>query len=291
MARWWDRLSTGKRWAAAGPIDPPTDIQAQQGFSYMGQGTPTDAQHNALFQWHDDANIWTFELIRRAIAVGGETATETDLDALAELIRAIKGGEVTYATPGSGTFTVPRLATTLTVEGWGGGGSGGSTAGTPNSASSAGGGGGYFKRNLAVTPGQVIAWTVGAGGASPPSGPNNGLPGGNTTFGPTLIAYGGGGGFAADGAPQGAPSTGGNATGGDPNIPGSGGGLAYPIGGGAYVLAVGGSAYTATQTPPITGAVAVSGASGNFPGGGGGGALLSGVGGPGAKGFLRVRWQ
>lgn len=60
----------------------------------------------------------------------------------------------------SGSFTVPAGVTSITVEAWGGGGSSGS-----NSRSSGGGGGGAYTRGtITVTPGQILAVTVGLGG-------------------------------------------------------------------------------------------------------------------------------
>jgi hypothetical protein len=65
-------------------------------------------------------------------------------------------------TPGSivfqdtGTWTVPALVTSVTIEIWGSGGAFG-----PGGGGGGGGGGGYAKKILATTPGMSIAFTVG----------------------------------------------------------------------------------------------------------------------------------
>ncbi|GBQ38904.1 glycine-rich domain-containing protein [Komagataeibacter europaeus] len=72
----------------------------------------------------------------------------------------------------SGSFTVPAGIFLLIVTLVGGGGSGGSCKGTDltNSVIAAGGGaGGYLKAYISVSPGDVVAFTVGGGGASPDS--------------------------------------------------------------------------------------------------------------------------
>lgn len=101
----------------------------------------------------------------------------------------------------SGTFTVPPGVTTIQVEAWGGGGAGG---GTTNAARATGGGGagGTYTLNssVAVTPGQVITVTVGAGGVGVSNA--NGGAGGTSTFASTIpvTAAGGGGGARNTGA-------------------------------------------------------------------------------------------
>ena len=62
-------------------------------------------------------------------------------------------------------FTVPCGVTSISVQVWGGGG-GGAGDGTNNTTAGAGGGGGGYSTGvIAVVPGNVIAYTVGAGGA------------------------------------------------------------------------------------------------------------------------------
>ena len=117
---------------------------------------------------------------------------------------------VTYTTPGNYTFTVPCDVTSVTVQAWGGGGGGYGDDDNNNVTGRGGGGGAYTSATLVVTGGQVINFTVGAGGtAGSPTGGN----GGSTTF-LTLSAGGGVGGNV------GAGGTGGIATGGTTNLNG-----------------------------------------------------------------------
>jgi parallel beta-helix repeat protein len=72
----------------------------------------------------------------------------------------------------SGSWTVPAGVTSVTVEVWGGGGRGGSVTSTSSSEVAGGGGGGgaYSKSVIAVTPGQVIPYVVGAGSTTTTAG-------------------------------------------------------------------------------------------------------------------------
>jgi hypothetical protein len=96
------------------------------------------------------------------------------------------GGNAFEIFTASGTWTKPAGLsddTPVTVEMWGGGGGGSATA-----AAGGGGGGGFASRTFrAGDLGATETVTVGAGGAI-------NLPGGNSTFGSLLTAYGGGGG-------------------------------------------------------------------------------------------------
>src|SRR5688572_32778140 len=66
----------------------------------------------------------------------------------------------------NGSFTVPCGVNSITVQCWGGGGGGaGDNVVGPGGISGGGGGGGGYSTNvLVVVPGQVIPYTVGAGG-------------------------------------------------------------------------------------------------------------------------------
>lgn len=92
---------------------------------------------------------------------------------------------------GSGSFTVPADVSRVYVKCIGGGGGGGCKAYT-SAYGGGGGGGGLTEGYVAVTPGQVIAITVGAGGASGFAG--SGGVGGTSSFGPYMSAPGGTGG-------------------------------------------------------------------------------------------------
>lgn len=130
----------------------------------------------------------------------------------------------TTNTPGNGSWTVPCDVTSITVQAWGAGGAGGAADNNPNGGSG-GGGGGYTSYTVAVTPGQVITYTVGNGGNG---GGGNGGNGTATTI-LALTANGGTGG----GQNQGAVGTGGTATGGTTNINGTNGSLGTTTSGAA----------------------------------------------------------
>ncbi|MGI8904943.1 MAG: glycine-rich domain-containing protein [Candidatus Sumerlaeaceae bacterium] len=104
----------------------------------------------------------------------------------------------------SGSFTVPKGAKTITIEAWGAGGGGGagfSDGGSFEVPGCGGGGGGYVRKTVNVKAKQVLAVTVGeggAGGTEPPS--TSGQPGGDSTVvaaGVTLVQAGGGAGGGA----------------------------------------------------------------------------------------------
>ena len=93
------------------------------------------------------------------------------------------------ATPGTATWTIPAGVTSVIAELFGAGGGGGSTT-------NIGGDGAYLRMALtALTPGNTIAYTVGAGGAAG----NPGVAGGATIFGGISCAGGGAGSNGAAG--------------------------------------------------------------------------------------------
>ncbi len=209
------------------------------------------------------------------------------------------------------SWKVPSGVTTLiSVEAWGGGGGAG---GRNQGYSCGGGGGGAYARveNLAVTPGQTINYSVGAGGLSYSHA--NGDAGGDTWFvnTSTLLAKGGGGGFCLSGNYNGGSGgsaassvgtvkfSGGSGGAADSYGGGSGGAAASPSGNGGNGLAstnnngrnggsspsagAGGSGGFADATWPDAGAMGGVHAQGGG-GGGAGGANTNASGGPGASG-------
>ena len=98
---------------------------------------------------------------------------------------------------GSQTYTVPKGVDTLTITMYGGGG-GGSRATSGRGGTTNGGGGGGGSRlviNLTeVTPGSVLTFSVGAGGAAASSSGTPGANGANTTFSYNGVDYVAGGG-------------------------------------------------------------------------------------------------
>jgi len=115
-------------------------------------------------------------------------------------------------TPGSDSWTAPA-AGTITVEAWGGGGGGGPTYGD------GGAGGGAYSRveGVVVAASEVVAYTVGAGGAP-------GVDGEASSVGGVCIAPGG---IASTGKPGGA---GGSGATGDVTFSGGAGETAIPSG-------------------------------------------------------------
>lgn len=188
---------------------------------------------------------------------------------------------VNITTTGSGTWTVPCDVTSITVQAWGGGGGGYGDDLNDDITGRGGGGGGYTTAVLAVTGGQVINFTVGAGGtAGSPIGGN----GGNTTF-LTLTAGGGTGGNV------GAGGTGGVASGGTTN---TNGGSSTSTGSTTTGAAGGNGAGPGGGTGGNGGGNGANGTNGSTIGGGGGssGDRSGGAenGGAGARGQIRITY-
>ncbi|WP_336747905.1 hypothetical protein [Pantoea vagans] len=163
----------------------------------------------------------------------------------------------------TGSFTVPLGVTTVYLSGCagGGGGGGGSSRNSTSSAATGGGGGGAgqsaVRVPVTVTPGQVIAVSVGAGGtsgtASTASSAGAGGTGGITSFGSLLSLAAGVGGNG------GTYSTSTSA--------GGVGGTGYPSGGTA-----------STVIPTTSGGYGIAGAGGSTAyGGGGSGGICAGA--------------
>ncbi|EJM09730.1 hypothetical protein PMI21_05462 [Pseudomonas sp. GM18] len=106
----------------------------------------------------------------------------------------------------SGSFTVPAGVTQIYVSGCAGGGGGGGTfnIGATGNISAGGGGGGagqsIIRQAYAVTPGQVIAITIGSGGTGAAIAGSGGA-GGATLVGALVTLTGGGGGAAGGAGP------------------------------------------------------------------------------------------
>lgn len=193
----------------------------------------------------------------------------------------------------SGTFVVPAGVGQVEVELWGGGS--GSFASTSTAASGGGSGGGYARRRITgLLPGQSIAFTVGAGGtAGTVAGQKPPTAGQSTSFGsngtdPFFFQATGGSlnPSATPSNPQNGATPPGNGVGGDVNLYGSAGQIAFQSVGGMG----GGSPMGGMQTS------GTSGNSGLFPGGGASGAGTGASastpydGGAGASGLVIVRW-
>ncbi|WAI50264.1 phage tail protein [Pseudomonas triclosanedens] len=199
----------------------------------------------------------------------------------------------------SGSFTVPNGVTTLYLSGCGGGSGGGGGGGFVASGSGGGGGGGAgqsaIKVPVNVSPGQVIAVTIGAGGSlgaggAPGANGVAGSAGGVTSFGSLLTLAGG------------SPSSGGNAIYGNGGAGGIGGTYGGGYGGdgrgfggdggdgGSGPFGTGGGGGRAGAN---TGFIGVPGYGYGTGGAGGGAAYNSGSGAPGTAGLpglLIVEW-
>ena len=208
----------------------------------------------------------------------------------------------------SGSFTVPAGVTQIFASGCAGGGGGGAGsggAGVGHVGSGGGGGGAGQSINrvpFTVTPGQVIAITIGGngvgGGIDPGGGSGNpGTAGGNTVIGALATLTGGGNGLgglnATSGAAAGAVGgsgfpvggIGSDATSGNASA-GGGIGASSPFGGGGPP---GRGGATPAATPGQ-----IAGGFGAGGGGGGGsyapGSGSGGTGGPGSAGLVIIEW-
>lgn len=220
-------------------------------------------------------------------------------------------------TSGSGNFTVPANVNYLKVVAAGGGGGGGGGAGKNNFGGGSGGSGAIEREvMIAVTPGDVIAYSVGAGGLPGAAGAlnaagGNGGAGGNTTFG-SYTFYGGAQGIGGSGGTGGTATTiqlskgllytlsgagggsGANGAAGEDSFrasggtggDGSGGGNASGGGGG------GASAKAAGGNGGDKGVAGSNGSSASGGGGGGGGQTggsdSGGAGGTGGNGYIDI---
>ncbi len=215
--------------------------------------------------------------------------------------------QVTQTFTTNGTFIVPAGVTSLQVEAWGGGGAGGGGNGSTfgGTRSGGGGGGGAFTRNntLGVFSGQVINYTIGAGGTGVNGG--NGGNGSASVFS-TVTAAGGFGGSAGNSGDAtgngGAGGVGGTFSGGNGATAvsassGGGGGSAGSLGngnaGGTPLGGIGGAGTSGNGATGVTTA-SIAGTNATFLGGGGGGARVNGnndrAGGNGFQGQIIVTY-
>lgn len=179
-------------------------------------------------------------------------------------------------TPGTRNFTVPAGVFNLVIEVWGAGAKGGAgvTSGKSVLGGTGGSGAAYSKRNSkAVSPGDLISYTIGAGMTTWAASTAAGL---SSCDG--MTANGG----ATPAILTGSGAAGGTATGGDVNTSGSSGGtsggISSPGDGGASPN--GGGTASGIAIP------------GNPPGGGGSGSIsiLANSGGNGADGKILITY-
>lgn len=199
--------------------------------------------------------------------------------------------QVTFTTTGVHTWTVPDGVTSISAVCIGGGGGG---AGGDGTLDMGGGGGGLSYRNsIAVTPGQVLTITVGAGGSGGSSAA--GGSGGDSSIaksGATVLHAGGGG--AGTGLSSGTLNNGGSGGstlgydgGGDGGGAGTASGIAVGGGGGGaggYSGDGGDGGTIASGAGAGSGGGGGGGVYGSVAGGGGGGTGILGEGSSGAAG-------
>lgn len=176
----------------------------------------------------------------------------------------------TYTTGTGATETVPAGASQVLIT-MHGGGSSGAFRNQSTPGANGGGGAAYLAKTIAVTGGNTMTYTVGAGGAVRTTlGQNSGTASqvSGTVFGGSLTLVAGGG----------SGLNGGTASGGDTNTNGDGGVTGEPgVSNGA-----GGSA-----APPGGGSGgSANGGNAGFPGGGGGGGNIPDQGGAGGGGRI-----
>jgi hypothetical protein len=213
--------------------------------------------------------------------------------ALQQLIAGASGLGITYQpflkiwrAPGTYTYTVPPGVFWLEVEQWGAGGGGGGARSLTQG--NGGAGGGYGRDIYAVTPGQVLTITVGAGGQGGNPG-GRGADGGVTSVSGLVLSTGGQGGFGSD-VDSATPSYGGSTTGATIAITGQDGSSSALVSG-IYYGSQGGASFGASISKMSYGGVNTRYAS--SPGGGGpgvstqNGVVLSGW--PGANGQVIIR--
>ena len=202
---------------------------------------------------------------------------------LATVISKIGYTTLVFKDVGTTTWTVPSGVNIVDVRVWGAGGGGG---GSYRAGASGGGGGGFIDcKGIQVTPGQQILVTVGTGGNGGYAVPTDGKAGGASSFGIYATAYGGGGGYAANGTVALKRAVGGNAVGSGLVVAGQSGQTSIGIGDNYFMGGQGGGTYGTTNSIVST---SVRGPNGAYPGGGGCGDPNGFGGGDGANGLVVV---
>lgn len=188
-----------------------------------------------------------------------------------------KGARGVQRFTANGSFTVPDGVTKIYVTGAGGGGGGGGGYSTSYAGEGGGGGAYALRQPYTVTPGQVLAITIGAGGTPGVIGGAGGA-GGSTSVGALLTMAGGAGGSPGTSGNGGAGGGSGGAGASVASTGGAGGdGFGVVPGAGGGSLGFGGSGRAASGQPGAMG-------------GGGGGGYVNSTGGAGAPGIVIIEW-
>jgi len=222
----------------------------------------------------------------------GQTAGALQIAPATQPAHAVQFGQVQQnyawnhgfsAITSSGNFTVPANVYFLRYRVWGAGAGSGGVGSANNGSAGGGGAGGFAEGIMAVTPGQVIAATIGAAGTAGGTG-GAGTAGGTTSFG-SISATGGAAG-QANTTTGGNSGGGGVGSGGQNNLTGGSGSTGGP---GA---SAGGCGGTSSCGGAGGGGAVGQGAGGAVPGGGGGGSGGTGAnaGAAGARGQVNLEW-
>ncbi|HWJ72418.1 MAG TPA: hypothetical protein VNX29_04550 [Kaistia sp.] len=226
------------------------------------------------------------EELMAVIEAAGLTPSDADLAQLLKAISKLGSRMLVVSATGVTNWTVPAGVYSVLAEVWG---AGGGSGGTSNGAVAGGASGWYRAGPVDVTPGDVIAITVGAGGTAGNGAPTAGGNGGSSSFGSAITSVGGRG---SNGASSG---TGGGVT--APLSGGAGGSLVIPGAPGSPGLVIGGTPVGAAGGGSFCSAVSIAlsvstGFGASYPGGGanGAGGSTNAAGAAGANGLVIVTY-
>jgi hypothetical protein len=229
--------------------------------------------------WAPAVTLYDSGAASAANAVSADASGETPrFSAMWASVSATTSGQISYTANGIYSWTAPTGVTSVTVTATGagaGGGSGNVSGGGTEYGGGGGGGGEIAIGSVAVTPGDVYAPTVGAGGAGGTEPGGTGTAGGLTQFAGDAANVTGNGGSAGAGAGTGANGAGGiGGTGSSASTHHNGGagatGSTITYGGGG-----GSSAGTSAVGNSATTAAGAAAPAGGGPGGAGGSAQIT----------------
>jgi hypothetical protein len=228
--------------------------------------------------WAPAVTLYDSGAASAANAFSADASGETPrFSALWAAVSATTSGQISYTANGVYSWTAPNGVTsaTVTAAGAGAGGGAGNVSGGGTEFGGGGGGGGEDAQGtVAVTPGNVYAPTVGAGGAGGAEPGGGGTAGGDTVFAgdvANVTGHGASSGAGASVSGNGAGGAGGTGAGGTHFDGGAGAaGSTARYGGGG-----GSSAGTAAAGNPATTSAGATAPAGGGPGGAGGGAAIS----------------
>jgi len=275
--------TTPQIWAVGSVVELRPCAQALE--DLKGSGTFVQAQYVVMSASGD--------LTSERVLTAGTNITITDNGAGGTVVIEATGGgsgctSQSQAFTSSSNFTVPANVTYVEVTMIGGGGGGrGAAAANANSGHGGGSGEQVVRWPLPVTPGAVMAVTIGAGGAGSADASTAGTTGGTTSFGGFSVVGG-------VGALTGAGGTGGGVNGGEvaatPDFWGLPGYAESPCHFGGSAGGNGTSGGNAGRDGGGSGGFTTGGAggaaTGSDAGGGGGGASPYGLGGAGGAGGI-----